>query len=65
MLTMSGEEWAAARAIDLRWRGRPVDLLAVDEAAGMALVIELGSGFALTVAVRDLTWRPVSRRISL
>jgi hypothetical protein len=60
MRTMSGEERAAARVIDLRWHGRPVDLLGVDEAAGRALLI-VGSGFALTVDMRDLTWR-VRRR---
>jgi hypothetical protein len=31
-------------ARDLRWRGRQVDLLAVDEATGTALLIEIRSG---------------------
>jgi hypothetical protein len=65
MPTMSAEERGRGWAIDLRWHGRPVDLLAVDKAAGTARVIELGSGFALTVAVGDLTWRRSADVVSL
>jgi hypothetical protein len=59
---VSAELRAAARAIDLRWRGRRVDLLAIDEAAKTAWLIEIDSGGAHWVAVADLTWRPSSKR---
>jgi hypothetical protein len=59
---VSAEQRAAARAIDLRWRSRRVDLLAIDEASETAWVIEIDSGFAHTVAVADLTWRRSSTR---
>jgi hypothetical protein len=52
-----------ARAIDLRWRGRRVDLLAIDETAETAWVIEIDSGFAHTVAVADLTRRRSNTRV--
>jgi hypothetical protein len=54
---ISGEQRAAAQAIDLRWRGQRVDLLALDEVAETAWVIEIDSGAAHTVAVADLTWK--------
>jgi hypothetical protein len=59
---VSAEQRTAARAIDLRWRGRRVDLLAINETAETAWVIEIDSGFAHTVAVTDLTWRRSSTR---
>jgi hypothetical protein len=59
--TVPAELRVAARAIDLCWRGRRVDLLAIDEAAETAWVIEIDSGFAHTVTVADLTWTPFSQ----
>jgi hypothetical protein len=44
-----------------RWRGLEVSLLALDERTGSAWVIEIGSGFAHTVAVEDLTWEQSSK----
>jgi hypothetical protein len=59
---ISAELRAAARAIGLSWHGRRVDVLAIDEQAETAWVIEIDSGGAHWVAVADLTWRPSSKQ---